>query len=175
MSGRAGTQGSRTRDGVADNCSWDRIVTSTPDLPPAKDDPDEDEAQLTAFPWAEPPFKVDYCGRISCVSTIFPCFTRLTTSAVYYSIGENSFFNFNFIVLNTCEVRIGSRCLFGPNVSLFVHCRVLSLGTELHNVLSANRGVPVFEHSQLCWNASTRPCNPERHCRPRGRRTDHNR
>lgn len=42
-------------------------MTSTPDLPPAKDDPDEDEAQLTAFPWAEPPFKVDYCGRISCV------------------------------------------------------------------------------------------------------------
>jgi acetyltransferase-like isoleucine patch superfamily enzyme len=108
VSDRAGTQGSRTRDGVADNCSWDRIVTSTPDLPPAKDDPDEDEAQLTAFPWAEPPFKVDYCGRIS--------------------IGENSFFNFNFIVLNTCEVRIGSRCLFGPNVSLFVHCRVLSFG-----------------------------------------------
>lgn len=35
-----------------------------------------------------------------------------------HSIGENCFMNFNFIVLNTCEVRIGDRCLFGPNVSL---------------------------------------------------------
>ena len=173
MSGRAGTQGSRTRDGVADNCSWDRIVTSTPGLPPAKDDPDEDEAQLTAFPWAEPPFKVDYCGRISCVSSIFPCFTRLTTSAVYYSIGENSFFNFNFIVLNTCEVRIGSRCLFGPNVSLY-DSAAMSF-KEPHSDRPLIVACLFSPHPQLCGNSSTRPCSPERHCRPRGRRTDHDR
>ncbi|GAA5968604.1 hypothetical protein JCM8115_003799 [Rhodotorula mucilaginosa] len=106
-----------------------KIVTSTPDLPPAKDDPDEDEAQLTAFPWAEPPFKVDYCGRIS--------------------IGENSFFNFNFIVLNTCEVRIGSRCLFGPNVSLFAGTHPLD--PAVRNGTAGPEGGGPITIGDDCW------------------------
>lgn len=33
--------------------------------------------------------------------------------------GENVFFNFNCVVLDVAEVRIGSRTLFGPNVQIY--------------------------------------------------------
>ncbi|GAA6007410.1 sugar O-acetyltransferase [Rhodotorula paludigena] len=76
-----------------------KIVPSLPELPPAKATKAEDEAQLYDYPWCEPPLRVDYCNRIS--------------------FGMNVFCNFNFTVLNTTQVTIGSRVLFGPNVSLF--------------------------------------------------------
>lgn len=37
---------------------------------------------------------------------------------VYTTIGENSYANFNFTVLDCCPVSIGANVFFGPNVSL---------------------------------------------------------
>lgn len=34
-------------------------------------------------------------------------------------MGENFYANFGLVVLDTCPVRIGNNCMFGPRVSLF--------------------------------------------------------
>lgn len=46
----------------------------------------------------EPPFRCDYGSNIH--------------------LGENFFANFELIILDVCEVRIGSNCLCGPRVSI---------------------------------------------------------
>jgi maltose O-acetyltransferase len=48
--------------------------------------------------WMQPPFHCDYGANIH--------------------LGERVFFNFNCIVLDVCEVRIGSFTLFGPGVQI---------------------------------------------------------
>ena len=47
----------------------------------------------------EPPFYCDYGGNIS--------------------VGENVYFNFNCVVLDVCQVTIGSNTLIGPNVQIY--------------------------------------------------------
>ena len=49
--------------------------------------------------WMQPPFFCDYGSNIS--------------------MGERVFFNFNCIVLDVCEVRIGDFTLFGPAVQVY--------------------------------------------------------
>jgi maltose O-acetyltransferase len=49
--------------------------------------------------WLQPPFYCDYGTNMN--------------------IGENVFFNFNCVVLDVMEVKIGSRTLFGPNVQVY--------------------------------------------------------
>ena len=49
--------------------------------------------------WLQPPFFCDYGYNIKC--------------------GEKVFFNFNCVVLDVCEVKIGNRTLFGPNVQIY--------------------------------------------------------
>ena len=49
--------------------------------------------------WIQPPFYCDYGSNIK--------------------MGERVFFNFNCVVLDVCEVSIGSRTLFGPNVQIY--------------------------------------------------------
>lgn len=49
--------------------------------------------------WLQPPFYCDYGSNIS--------------------MGEGVFFNFNCVVLDVMQVKIGSRTLFGPNVQVF--------------------------------------------------------
>lgn len=49
--------------------------------------------------WLEPPFYCDYGSNIV--------------------LGDKVFFNFNCVVLDVMEVRIGSRTMFGPNVQLY--------------------------------------------------------
>lgn len=49
--------------------------------------------------WIQPPFFCDYGTNIY--------------------LGERCFFNFNCVVLDVCEVRIGSFTLFGPNVQIY--------------------------------------------------------
>src|SRR5262245_14525541 len=51
---------------------------------------------LGACVWLQPPFFCDYGSNIH--------------------LGEKVYFNFNCIVLDVCEVRIGARTLFGPAV-----------------------------------------------------------
>lgn len=49
--------------------------------------------------WMQPPFHCDY--------------------GVNIHLGERVFFNFNCVVLDVCEVRIGDYTLFGPGVQLY--------------------------------------------------------
>lgn len=49
--------------------------------------------------WLQPPFYCDYGSNMK--------------------IGEKVFFNFNCVVLDVAEVRIGSRTLCGPNVQIY--------------------------------------------------------
>ena len=49
--------------------------------------------------WMQPPFFCDYGSNIR--------------------LGERVFFNFNCVVLDVCEVRIGSFTLFGPAVQIY--------------------------------------------------------
>ena len=49
--------------------------------------------------WIQPPFYCDYGSNMF--------------------IGEKVFFNFNCVVLDVMEVKIGSRTLFGPNVQIY--------------------------------------------------------
>jgi len=48
--------------------------------------------------WMQPPFYCDYGAHIA--------------------LGERVFFNFNCVVLDVCEVRIGDYTLFGPGVQI---------------------------------------------------------
>ena len=49
--------------------------------------------------------------------TIEPDFT--CDYGTYITVGENFYANFGLVVLDTCPVRIGNNCMFGPRVSLF--------------------------------------------------------
>jgi maltose O-acetyltransferase len=49
--------------------------------------------------WIQPPFYCDYGSNIQ--------------------LGRQVFFNFNCVVLDVCEVKIGDFCLFGPAVQIF--------------------------------------------------------
>src|SRR5215217_2650118 len=49
--------------------------------------------------WMQPPFFCDYGSNIR--------------------LGERVFFNFNCVVLDVCEVRIGNYTLFGPAVQIY--------------------------------------------------------
>ncbi|MFM8270905.1 MAG: sugar O-acetyltransferase [Gemmata sp.] len=49
--------------------------------------------------WLQPPFYCDYGKHIH--------------------LGEKVFFNFNCVLLDVCEIRIGSRTLFGPAVQIY--------------------------------------------------------
>ncbi len=49
--------------------------------------------------WLQPPFHCDYGSNIH--------------------LGEKVFFNFNCVILDVCEVRIGDHCFFGPAVQLY--------------------------------------------------------
>ena len=60
--------------------------------------------------WLQPPFRCDYGSNIH--------------------LGERVFFNFDCIVLDVCEVRIGDYTLFGPGVQIL---------TPLHPVDAAAR------------------------------------
>jgi maltose O-acetyltransferase len=49
--------------------------------------------------WIQPPFYCDYGSNIH--------------------LGRQVFFNFNCVVLDVCEVKIGDYCLFGPAVQIY--------------------------------------------------------
>lgn len=49
--------------------------------------------------------------------TIEPDFT--CDYGTYITVGENFYANFGLVVLDTCPLRIGNNCMFGPRVSLF--------------------------------------------------------
>jgi maltose O-acetyltransferase len=69
--------------------------------------------------WLQPPFFCDYGTNIH--------------------LGERVYFNFNCVVLDVCEVRIGSRTLFGPAVQIYAATH--PLGAELRK--TRELGAPV--------------------------------
>jgi acetyltransferase-like isoleucine patch superfamily enzyme len=69
-------------------------IAGTPQLPA-----DTPEEVLDNAPWVEAPFHADYGTNIR--------------------LGNNVFINFNCTITDPCLVRIGSRTLIGPNVSLY--------------------------------------------------------
>lgn len=68
-------------------------------LPEPVADPVQDELQFQHEPWVEPPIRIDYGFNVK--------------------LGQGVFINFNCVIIDTCLVTIGSRTMFGPNVSLF--------------------------------------------------------
>jgi maltose O-acetyltransferase len=49
--------------------------------------------------WMQPPFYCDYGSNIY--------------------LGERAYFNFNCVILDVCEVRVGDFCFFGPGVQIY--------------------------------------------------------
>ncbi|KAG2411730.1 hypothetical protein HFD88_009286 [Aspergillus terreus] len=78
---------------------WKDIIQDTTPLPPPKDDPTEDEAQLRREPWVDGPIRMDYGYNVR--------------------VGEGTYINSNCVIIDTCKVNIGARVLFGPNVHLY--------------------------------------------------------
>lgn len=71
----------------------------TTPLPPASQDPAEDDKLLEKHPWIEPPIRMDYGYNVK--------------------VGEGAFINFDCVIIDTCLVTIGARTLLGPKVSLY--------------------------------------------------------
>jgi maltose O-acetyltransferase len=55
-------------------------------------------------------------------------------------LGRKCYFNFNCILLDVCEIRIGDYCLFGPNVQIY---------TPLHPMESERRRPPANDDAKV--------------------------
>ena len=44
--------------------------------------------------------------------------------------GKNIYFNFNLVILDVCQVKIGNNCFFGPNIAIY---------TALHSLVAKER------------------------------------
>ena len=62
--------------------------------------------------WMQPPFFCDYGTNIE--------------------LGERVFFNFNCVVLDVCQVRIGDFCLFGPAVQIYTPVHPMDADLRRH-------------------------------------------
>ncbi len=62
--------------------------------------------------WMQPPFYCDYGANIH--------------------LGERVFFNFNCVVLDVCEVRIGDYTMFGPSVQIYTATHPLNAESAPH-------------------------------------------
>lgn len=108
-----------------------RIVGDKRPLPPNEhySTEEEDEAFFGDEPYVEPPFHCDYGTNVT--------------------LGDNVFINFNCTIIDTCRVTIGSRTLFGPNVSLYSGTHPLD--PELRN---GTRGPELGKEIHIeedCW------------------------
>ena len=68
-------------------------------MPPELADSTLDEAQFNDEPWIEPPIRMDYGTNVA--------------------VGSDVFINSNCVIVDTCQVTIGARTLFGPGVSIY--------------------------------------------------------
>ncbi|GAA6022020.1 hypothetical protein JCM11491_005495 [Sporobolomyces phaffii] len=104
-------------------------IPSLPGIPSKKDDDEQDEAQLHDFPWFEPPFKCDYGTRVA--------------------VGKNVYANFGLIALDTCQITLGDRILFGPNVHLYAASHPLDPAIR-NGTAGPENGGPINIGSD-CW------------------------
>jgi maltose O-acetyltransferase len=89
--------------------------------------------------WLEPPFYCDYGTNII--------------------LGEKVFFNFNCVVLDVAEVKIGSRTMFGPNVQIYTATHPMNhkeraAGLELGHSISIGEDVWVGGSAVICPGVS---------------------
>jgi maltose O-acetyltransferase len=85
--------------------------------------------------WLQPPFFCDYGSNIH--------------------LGKKVFFNFNCVVLDVCEVRIGDRTMFGPAVQVYAATHPLdaaerSSGRELGKPVVIGADVWVGGGAVIC-------------------------
>jgi maltose O-acetyltransferase len=76
--------------------------------------------------WVQPPFFCDYGSNIH--------------------LGQRVYFNFNCVVLDVCEVRIGDFTLFGPAVQIYTATHPLDAAARRHKEF----GKPI-EIGSDCW------------------------
>jgi acetyltransferase-like isoleucine patch superfamily enzyme len=108
-----------------DSCMLTRCsIVGNPPLPA-----DAPEEVLDNAPWVEPPFHTDYGTNLR--------------------IGDNVFINFNCTITDPCVVRIGSRTLIGPNVS--VHSATHPLDPELRNGTKGPECGKEITIGEDCW------------------------
>lgn len=74
---------------------------------------------------------------------------------IYTTIGENSYANFNFTVLDCCPVTIGDNVFFGPNCSIM---------TPVHPLLPSERNLRRRENSRLYDLEYAKPITIEDDC-----------
>ena len=77
----------------------------------------------------EPPVHIDYGTNIS--------------------LGSNVYINFNSVIIDTCPVRIGSRTILGPNVSIFSGTHPLD--PEIRNGTVGPEYGKDVEIGEDCW------------------------
>lgn len=70
-------------------------------------------------------------------------------------IGDNVYFNFNCVILDIAEVKIGSRTMFGPNVQIYTATHPLNFkeratGLELGKAITIGEDVWVGGSSVIC-------------------------
>jgi acetyltransferase-like isoleucine patch superfamily enzyme len=107
------------------------VVDDKTPLPPRDENATEeqDEALFNDDPWVEPPFRADFATNVH--------------------IGKNVFINYNCSIVDTCIVSIGSRTLFGPNVSLYSGGHVLDPGLR-NGAQGPEFGKPITI-GEDCW------------------------
>jgi len=110
---------------------WRDVVDDKTPLPPRDENAteDEDETLFDDDPWIEPPFHADYATNVR--------------------LGKNVFINYNCSVVDTCTVSIGSRTLFGPNVSLYSGAHPLDSGLR-NGTQGPEFGKPITI-GEDCW------------------------
>lgn len=89
--------------------------------------------------WLQPPFYCDYGSNMI--------------------VGERVFFNFNCVVLDVMEVKIGSRTLFGPNAQVYAathptNYKERSSGVEFAKPISIGEDVWVGGSAIICPGVS---------------------
>jgi len=85
--------------------------------------------------WLQPPFYCDYGYNIT--------------------VGDGVFFNFNCVVLDVVEVKIGSRTLFGPNVQIYTathptNYKERATGLEFAKPITIGEDVWVGGNAVIC-------------------------
>jgi acetyltransferase-like isoleucine patch superfamily enzyme len=104
-------------------------VGDTTPLPPQAATETEDEELFADEPWVEPPVRIDYGTNIV--------------------LGQNVMINFNATSIDTCKISIGSRTLFGPNVSLYSGAHPLD--PEVRNGTNGPESGAEIVIEEDCW------------------------